>query len=112
MSPDAFRSIALSMPESVEGSHGGHPDFRVGGKVFASLWDDDEHGMVKLTPEQQLDYIDAHPDTFAPVNGAWGIRGCTRVTLKAAKVSILRRAMRDAWRNTAPKRVLKEHGEI
>ncbi len=111
MSPDAFRSIALSMPESEEGSHGGHPDFRVGGKVFASLWEDDEHGMVKLTPEQQLEYVEAHPQVFAPVNGTWGIRGCTRVTLKAAKAPILRRAMRDAWRNTAPKRLVSQEAQ-
>lgn len=111
MSPDAFRSIALSMPESEEGSHGGHPDFRVGGKVFASLWDDDEHGMVKLTPEQQMDYVEAHPEVFAPVNGAWGIRGCTRVTLKAAKAAILRRALRDAWRNTAPKWLVSQEAQ-
>lgn len=108
MSPEAFRTVALSLPGSIEGSHGGHPDFRVGGKVFASLWDDDLHGMVKLTPEQQLEYVEAHPEVFAPVKGTWGIRGCTRVTLKAAKAPILRRAMRDAWRNTAPKRVAEE----
>lgn len=109
MSPDAFRSIALSMPESEERSHGGHPDFRVGGKVFASLWNDDAHGMVKLTPEQQDEYIDAHPAMFEPVNGTWGLRGCTKVILAGAKANVLRRAMRDAWRNTAPKRLVEAH---
>lgn len=112
MMPDGFRTIALSLPETEERSHGGHPDFRVGGKVFASLWEDDLHGMVKLTPDQQMEYVEAHPDAFAPVKGTWGLRGATQVTLARVKAPMLRRAMRDAWRNVAPKRVSKEHDEV
>ena len=48
---DAFRRLALSLPEAVEGSHMGHADFRVCGKIFATLGPDETWGMVKLTPE-------------------------------------------------------------
>jgi hypothetical protein len=80
----------------------GHPDFRVGGKIFATLWDDDEHGMVKLTPEQQEAIVGEYPGAFAPVNGAWGRRGCTRVRLDAADAGAVKDAIATAWRNTAP----------
>ncbi len=103
MTPEDFRRLALSMPEATEGSHMEHADFRVRGKIFASLWDDDEHGMVKLTPEQQDEHVAAHPDVFAPVKGAWGRRGCTRVRLELADEALLAGAMRSAWRNAAPK---------
>ena len=62
MTIDQFRAIALSLPEAVEIGHMGHPDFRVGKKIFATLgYPDEEHGMVKLMPEQQAIFIDSHP---------------------------------------------------
>jgi hypothetical protein len=98
-----FRSIALSFPETVEHAHMNHPDFRVRGKVFATLgYPDDSHGMVKLTPEQQHDFIKSSPGVFAPANGAWGRRGSTIVKLQAAKKTAVRTAMAAAWRNAAP----------
>ncbi len=85
MTTDEFRALARSLPEAVESSHMGHPDFRVRGKVFATLmYPDSGHGMVKLTPEQQRRLIAAAPDVFAPVKGGWGRRGCTQVSLAAA----------------------------
>jgi hypothetical protein len=111
MTPEDFRRLALRMPEAVEGSHMENIDFRVGGKIFASLWDDDEHGMVRLTPELQEEYVAAHPDAFAPVKGAWGLQGCTRVCLAEADEAVLAGAMRAAWRHRAPKSLLREHGE-
>jgi hypothetical protein len=98
-----FRRIALSFPESAEQGHMNHPDFRVRGKIFATLgYPDDTCGMVKLTPEQQHDFIKSNPTVFTPAKGAWGLRGSTVVKLKAAKAPILRTAMAAAWRNAAP----------
>ena len=99
-----FRDIALSFPETSEHEHMNHPDFRVRGKVFATLgYPDDSHGMVKLTPEQQHDVIKSEPNVFAPSKGAWGRGGSTVVKLKAAKKPLLRAVMAAAWRNAAPK---------
>lgn len=107
MTPDSFRRIALSMPEASESAHMGHPDFRVNGKIFATLsppgkgW-----GMVKLKPEQQQQLVAAQPDVFAPCQGAWGRQGCTYVQLRKVNRATLRNAMVAAWRNTAPKRLV------
>ena len=80
-----------------------HPDFRVGGKIFATLGPDGDWGMVKLTPEQQEDCIRGEPQIFQPCNGAWGRRGCTNVRLAQATKDVVRRALVAAWRNAAPK---------
>jgi hypothetical protein len=103
-----FRNLALSLPEAMESAHMGHPDFRVGGKIFASLGPKEDWGMVKLTPQQQAPLVDAAPKTYRPASGAWGHGGATIVTLKSAKESTVRQALIDAWRNTAPKRLAKE----
>jgi hypothetical protein len=106
MTPEEFRQIALDLPGAVEGAHGGHPDFRVGGKVFASLgWPDRDRGMVKLTPEEQELFVHRQPAAFAPVPGAWGRRGSTLVRLAAVDADTLHGAMTAAWRKTAPKRL-------
>jgi hypothetical protein len=107
MSPDQFRRLALCLPEAVEQEHMGHPDFRVGGKIFATLHGREEvNGMVKLTPAQQKSWIRNEPDAFSPGPGAWGRGGATMVKLKAARAGSVRHALADAWRNTAPKRLL------
>jgi hypothetical protein len=104
MTAEDFRNIALSFPETVEHSHMNHPDFRVRGKVFATLgYPDDAHGMVKLTPEQQHDYVKSEPNVFTPSKGAWGRGGSTIVKLKAARKTLLRRAMAAAWGNISGK---------
>ncbi len=86
-----------------------HPDFRVRGKIFATLSPDAVLGMVKLTPQQQAAFIHAEPEVFHPCNGAWGRRGCTYVRLAAAKEHTVRQALIAAWRNTAPKRLVQQH---
>jgi hypothetical protein len=96
-----FRRIALGMTGAVEGAHMGHPDFRAGGRIFATLHHDDQFGMVKLTPEQQRRFVRDHPAAFAPENGAWGRQGCTRVRLDAIDHETLGEAMTMAWQNTA-----------
>jgi hypothetical protein len=103
-----FREIALSFPEAVESAHMRHPDFRVGGKIFATLgYPDEEWGMIKLTLEEQRNFVQADPDMFRPVKGAWGRRGNTNVYLSKAKVDRVREALSVAWRNTAPKRLVR-----
>jgi hypothetical protein len=109
MTADEFRSLALSLPEATEGAHMGHPDFRVRGKIFATLGvPDDAWGMVKLTPDQQALFGRTEPKVFQPVPGGWGRRGATRVNLPAATEEAVRQAMIVAWRNTAPKRLASQ----
>jgi hypothetical protein len=109
MTAKDFRQIALSLPETEERSHMNHPDFRVAGKVFATLgYPDKTRGMLKLTPEEQHYFSKDHPDVFIPVKGAWGRRGATSVVLKAAKKDVLRKAIQAAWHNTAPKRLVRK----
>src|ERR1700733_5862271 len=106
MTATQFRRMALSLPEVEERAHMGHPDFRVGGKIFATLaYPEKTMGMVKLTPEQQRIYVQAHPNVFAPAQGAWGLGGSTLVRLKDADPEIVREAMRAAWLGRAPKKI-------
>jgi hypothetical protein len=104
-----FRRMALGLQGAVEGAHMGHPDFRVNGRIFATLHTGDLYGMVKLTPEQQQTLLEDHPRVFAPESGAWGRAGCTRVTLKAATPDVVGEALTLAWQNTsaAPERAKK-----
>ena len=96
-----FRRIALGMKDAIEGAHMGHPDFRVNSRIFATIHPDHRAGMVKLTPEQQADFIRDYPGTFAPEAGAWGRGGCTRVALEAGDEEAVGEAMTLAWQNIA-----------
>jgi len=108
MTANDFRAAALELPEAEERAHMGHPDFRVRGKIFATLWPDGKWGMVKLKPEEQTAFMSAKPEIFSPVNGTWGVRGCTRVWLQKASKGIVRLALAAAWRNSAPKRLAEQ----
>lgn len=100
MTPVEFRHLVLAIPIAVEQSHMAHPDFRLGGKIFASLGKpDEEWGMVKLTPEQQEEFVAKAPSTFKPCAGAWGRQGYTNVHLPSAKVTLVRRAVAMAAEN-------------
>lgn len=106
MTVKGFRKLALSFPEPIESAHMHHPDFRVGGRIFATLgYPDKDWAVVKLTPSEQREFVRSAPKMFQPVNGAWGRRGNTKIYLAAAKIKIVRKALRAAWRNTAPKRL-------
>jgi hypothetical protein len=100
VSPDHFRRIALGMVDAIEGAHMGHPDFRVNGRIFATLHPDHLFGMVKLTPDQQHRFVRENPATFVPENGAWGRGGCTAVRLDSVDEDTLGEAMTLAWQNT------------
>ncbi len=94
MTPAAFRKMALALEGVIEASHMGHPDFRVAGRIFATLGAPDETcGMVRLEPEQQRVFLTSEPDIFFPARGQWGKSGCTHVRLKPARVALVRPAM-------------------
>jgi len=106
MTTNDFLELALSFPEAVESAHMRHPDFRVGGRIFATLgYPGKEWAVVKLTRDEQKRFVQRDPRIFQPVKGAWGRRGNTNVYLPAAKIDIVREALAAAWRNTAPKRL-------
>jgi hypothetical protein len=108
MTANDFRKLVLALPETEEREHMNHPDFRVAGKIFATLgYPDKTRGMVKLSPEDQHNFSQDHPEAFLPVKGVWGKRGATSVVLKAAKKDVLAKAIQAAWHNAAPKRLLK-----
>lgn len=99
---DDFRRIALAFPGAEEGSHMGHADFRVGGKIFATLGAPDEAwGMAGLMPEQQEDFMTLAPGAFKPAAGAWGRGGSTLVRLDAVTDALLETALAAAWRKRA-----------
>ena len=107
MTPAEFRRLALRFPEAGESAHMNHPDFRVGGKIFATLsYPDQDHGMIILPVEEQARFVREHPKAFAVAKGAWGKRGSTTVRLEAIDKSTLRSALEIAWRNKAPKDLL------
>ena len=108
MTSEDFRRLALELPEAVESSHMEHPDFRVGGKIFATLgYPEPGWAMVKLSPDQREIFVAARPAAFAPVKGAWGQKGATSVNLRAASKQLMRQALHHACRNTAPKALIR-----
>lgn len=112
MTIDGFRETALSLPLATEASHMGRADFRVKGKIFATIYsEEDGIGMVKLTPRQQAALVRAKPGSFEPVKGSWGEKGATLVTLGRTDAATVRQSVHAAWCNTAPARLVKEFGE-
>jgi hypothetical protein len=101
---DDFRRIALSFPGAEERAHMGHPDFRAGGKIFATLHAPEKGtAAVMLLPEQQALAIDAEPKAFTPAAGAWGRGGSTVVALGRVSDEWLERALEWAWMKRAPR---------
>jgi hypothetical protein len=99
MKANDFRRIALSLDGAAEGSHMGNPDFRVGGRIFATLASADQgYGNLMLTPEQQAGFVNELPDVFLPIKGGWGRMGMTHIRLAAAKEDVLAGALRTAWK--------------
>jgi hypothetical protein len=112
MTPDGFRKLALTLPDSYESSHLDHPDFRVGKKVFATLgYPDTAWGMVKLTSSQQAQFMAESPRVFVAVKGAWGLRGATNVRLRPATQQVLRPALAAAWKNVAAATLIRKHAD-
>jgi hypothetical protein len=94
-----FRRIALSMEGAEEGSHMGAPDFRVDGRIFATLASEREgYGNLMLTPEQQADFVNELPEVFVRIKGGWGRMGMTHIVLAKASEDVLAGALRAAWK--------------
>jgi hypothetical protein len=103
--------IALTLPEATEGAHHGHADFRVCGKIFATLaYEKEGFDVLLLSPGEQQGMIADAPEVFSPVNGAWGRNGATKVRFGKATSVVLEGALRSAWRRRAPKRLHPGYG--
>ena len=99
MTIDDFRRLALSLPGVEEKSHMGSPDFRVGGRIFATLAAQQKgYGNVMLTPEQQAEFVAEAPQIFIPIAGGWGATGATHVCLAGVDEEMLKGALEAAWR--------------
>ena len=99
MTPSDFRRIALSLEGAEESSHMGSPDFRVGGRIFATLAAQAQgYGNLMLTPEQQAMFVAEEPDIFIPIHGGWGRNGATHLKLSAANEDLVYGALQTAWK--------------
>ena len=99
MNAKGFRRIALSLEGVEEASHHGHTDFRVGGRIFATLAAEKQgYGNLMLRPEEQKAFVEELPEVFLPVHGGWGRNGATHVRLAAVSEDVLRGALLTAWK--------------
>jgi hypothetical protein len=99
MTADDFRRLALLLEGAEEGSHMGSADFRVGGRIFATLAHQHQgFGNLMLSPDQQQAFIAEQPEIFLPVPGGWGRNGATHIRLAAANEAVLAGALRSAWK--------------
>ena len=99
MTAEQFRRLALALDGATEGAHQEHPDFRVDGRIFATLgYPNPSFAMVKLEPDEQKFFVGAHPEMFVPVKGGWGKSGATSVVLREARVGPVREALSIAWK--------------
>ncbi len=113
MTVDDFRRLALALEGTVEGSHMGHPDFRVQNRIFATLPPGgSEYGVLLLNPEQQSGLVEDAPDLFSPVPGGWGRNGSTRVHLEKITDELLAGALRLAWQNRVAKNAGKKSATV
>ena len=100
MTADQFRKLVLSFEGAEELAHHGHPDFRVNGRIFCTLgYPNDRRAMVKLTPEQQAEFVHDYPEVFSPCTGKWGEQGATSIELRKARKAVIRRALEAARQN-------------
>lgn len=99
MTVEDFRRIALDMEGAEEGSHMGAVDFRVGGRIFATLASQAQgYGNLVLTPEEQASFCQELPEMFVPIAGGWGRMGMTHIILSKASEDVLRGALHTAWK--------------
>jgi len=109
MTSDDFRRIALSLAGAEESSHMGAADFRVGGRIFATLAHIDKgYGNLMLSPEAQRILITTHPDLFFPIPGGWGRMGMTHIRLAEADEESMTEALRIAWERRVGKNQKKK----
>ena len=108
---ETVRELALSLPEVEEHDHWGRPSFRARGKIFATLWPDEQRAMLKLSPADQTALIMLDPQTFSAVPGTWGDRGSTYVQLERVERVDFQATLHAAWRQVAPKRLIESTNE-
>lgn len=104
MTSDQFRKLALSFPDAEERSHMNHPDFRMGGKIFATISPDPAFAMAKLTSEQQATFLKDHPAIFKPASGKWGEGGATMISLALVDTETAGAALTLAYENLSKKK--------
>ncbi len=108
MTADEFRRLALNLPGAEEGSHMGCADFRVGGRIFATLASQAEgYGNLMLNLEQQAAFVEELPDVFLPVKGGWGRMGATHIRLAQTTEDVLAGALHTAWKLRVEKNMPK-----
>jgi hypothetical protein len=103
VTPDDFRDLALDLEGAIERSHMNHPDFRVNGRIFATLHGDNLWGTVMITPDEQRALMTMNKKSFVPSAGAWGRQGCTNVHLATADEPTVRGALLMAWEHALAK---------
>jgi hypothetical protein len=104
VSVDEARALALSLPEAVELDHHGRPSFRVGGKIFATLWNEGRMNVM-LDEGGILTAVESAPDACEKV--WWGKRlAAVGVTLARTDRELLGELLTDAWEQKAPKRLV------
>jgi hypothetical protein len=102
MTSDEFRAIVLNLVGVTESSHMNHPDFRVNGRIFATLgYPDQSWGMVKLALQDQKRFVELHSEAFVPAKGAWGLGGSTMIHLARVKAGVVTEALDLAWQYSA-----------
>lgn len=104
MTPDDFRALALDLPGAVEGGHFGKADFRVAGRIFATLAGGDGIGTLKLTPEDQATVMTVAGAAATPAAGAWGRKGWTQFRLESCEPDAMAAWMHTAWSIVAPRK--------
>lgn len=93
-----FRRIALGLEGAEQGSHMGVVDFRVGGRIFATLAHERQGlGNLMLTPAAQAEFVSDAPHLFFAATGGWGRMGVTHVRLAEVTADVLEGALRTAW---------------
>jgi hypothetical protein len=112
MTASDFRRIALSLPGAEESAHMGAPDFRVGGRIFATLASQNQgYGNLMLTLEQQMDFVQEQPEVFLPIPGGWGRMGLTHIRLAEANEDVLAGALHTAWKLRVDKNAKTAHNK-
>src|ERR1700679_4325383 len=113
MTANDFRRLALRLEGAEEGSHMGAADFRVGGRIFATLASQEQgYGNLMLSPGQQAEFVREQPDIFVPIAGGWGRMGATHIRLAAANEDVLAGALRTAWKLRIDKNAKPKGGKI
>ena len=105
----SVRNLALALPEAVEQDHWGRPSFRVRKKIFATLWEVERRAVLKLSQADQMAVVAAEPETYSMAQ--WSHQGWTMVELKNADRGEFEHLLTQAWRQVAPKRVVKAFDE-